>query len=145
MQEQIVGTVMPVLELTLEAGESIIAEAGELSWISSAINLRTSTQLGGARGIFGVLKRAVGGGGLFMTEYSASDGSGLVAFATKVPGQILPLDIQVGSGYLVHRHGFLCATPEITISVGFQRSLGEGAFGGAGYILARLDGRGRCW
>src|SRR5436309_7473606 len=121
MQEQLIGTVMPVLELTLAPGESVIAEPGELSWISSAIQLRTSTQLGGAKGIFGVLKRAVGGGGLFMTEYSAQGASGRVAFATKVPGQILPLDIQASSGYLVHRHGFLCATPEVTVSVGFQR------------------------
>src|SRR5437868_4540403 len=66
MQEKIIGTVMPVLELMLDQSEEIVAEAGELSWISSSIDLHTSTQLGGAKGFFGVLKRAVGGGGLFM-------------------------------------------------------------------------------
>lgn len=145
MQERIVGTTMPVLELMLEHGEKIVAEAGELSWIGSSIDLHTSTSLGGARGIFGALKRAIGGGGLFMTEYSANRGPGLVAFATKVPGHILPIDVQPGATFMVHRHGFLCGTPSIELSVGFQRSLGAGIFGGDGFVLQRLAGQGRAW
>ena len=84
MESKIVGTTMPVLELTLSPGEKIIAEAGELSWISSAIALRTSTQLGGAKGFFGVIKRVAGGGSLFMTEYSAEP-SGAPAWSPSAP------------------------------------------------------------
>src|SRR3954464_13981242 len=102
MQEKIIGSVMPVLELMLDQGERIVAEAGELSWIGSNIDLHTSTNLAGAKGLFGALKRAVGGGGLFMTEYAANRGPGLVAFATKVPGHILPIDLQPGATLLVH-------------------------------------------
>ena len=40
----------------------------------------------GAKGLFGVLGRALAGGGLFMTEFTAPAGPGLVAFAAKVPG-----------------------------------------------------------
>ena len=145
MQEKIVGTVMPVLELILEPGEKIVAEAGELSWISSSIDLHTSTQLAGARGFFGVLKRAMGGGGLFMTEYRATRGTGLVAFATKVPGHILPVDVQPDGTYLIHRHGFLAGTPDVELTVGFQRSLGAGIFGGEGFVLQKLGGTGRAW
>ena len=56
MQSNIIGTTMPVLEFNLDPNESIISEAGELSWMSSAIQMTTHTQMGGGGGIFGVLK-----------------------------------------------------------------------------------------
>ena len=145
MQQNIVGTTMPVLEFTLENGEAIIAEAGELGWIGSSIELQTTTSAGGGGGFFGAIKRAVGGGTLFMTEYRAVGGPGLVAFATKVPGHIVPIDVVGGRTHLVHRHGFLCSTPGIALSVGFQRSLGAGVFGGQGYILQKVGGEGQAW
>ena len=87
---------MPVLEMDLQPGESIISEAGELSWMTSSIQLQTSTQMGGGGGVFRAFKRAAGGGTLFMTEYRADGGPGSVAFATKVPGNILNFDISGG-------------------------------------------------
>ena len=62
MQSRITGTTMPVLEFVLEPNESIISEAGELSWMSSSIQMTTHTQFGGGGGLFGVLKRVAGGG-----------------------------------------------------------------------------------
>ena len=145
MQSQIVGTTMPVLEFLLEPNESIISEAGELSWMSSSIQMSTHTQLGGGGGVFGVLKRVAGGGTLFMTEYRAMGARGELAFATKVPGHILPVEIGRGCEYMIHRHGFLCATPQVEISVGFQQSLGAGIFGGDGFLLQHVSGQGTAW
>jgi uncharacterized protein (AIM24 family) len=71
MQSRVTGTTMPVLEFILEPNESIISEAGELSWMSSSIQMTTHTQFGGGGGLFGVIKRVAGGGSLFMTEYRA--------------------------------------------------------------------------
>src|SRR4029077_14559734 len=130
----IVGTTMPVLEFTLEPNDTIISEAGELSWMGSSIQITTNTQLGGGGGLFGVLKRVAGGGTLFMTEYRAIGARGELAFATKVPGHILPIEIGQGREYMIHRHGFLCATSQVQISVGFQQSLGAGIFGGDGFL-----------
>ena len=62
MDAKIKGTVMPVLEVTLNPGEIVTAEGGELSWMSESIQMRTSTRVAGASGVFGGLKRAVGGG-----------------------------------------------------------------------------------
>ena len=135
---------MPVLEIDLERDEGVIAEAGELSWMTSSINLHSSTQHGGGGGMFGALKRVVGGGTLFMTEYKAEGAPGSVAFATKVPGSILHLPIQ-GSEYMIHRHGFLCGTNDIQLSVGFQQSLGAGIFGGDGFRLQKVGGHGDAW
>jgi uncharacterized protein (TIGR00266 family) len=140
MEHRIIGTTMPVLEVTLQPGESLVAEAGELSWMSSTIQLQTSTKTGAPSGMFGRIKRVIGGGGLFMTEYSAQGGPGIIAFATKMPGQIFPVQVQAGRGYRVHRSGFLCATPGIEVSVAFQQSLGAGVFGGEGFVLQKLEG-----
>ncbi len=145
MQSRILGTTMPVLEFTLEPNESVISEAGELSWMSSYVQLTTHTQLGGGGGLFGVLKRVAGGGTLFMTEYRAIGGAGELAFATKLPGHIVPVEVSPGHEYMIHRHGFLCATPQILISVGFQQSLGAGIFGGDGFLLQHVSGQGTAW
>lgn len=145
MQSRILGTTMPVLEFSLEPNEAIISEAGELSWMSSSVQLTTHTQLGGGGGLFGVLKRVAGGGTLFMTEYRSSGGTGELAFATKLPGHIVPVEVSPGHEYMIHRHGFLCATPQIQISVGFQQSLGAGIFGGDGFLLQHLSGQGTAW
>ncbi len=141
MDHRVIGTTMPVLEIMLNPGDTIVAEPGELSWISGSVQLRTSTMGAGAKGLMGVLKRAFAGGGLFLTEYSSQGGPGMVAFATKLPGQILPVTVDPGTWYLVHRHGFVCATPGIEIGVGFQRSLGAGIFGGDGFFLQKLSGQ----
>src|SRR5271163_1048535 len=145
MQNRILGTTMPVLEFVLEANESIISEAGELSWMTSSIQMTTHTQMGGGGGIFGAIKRVAGGGTLFMTEYRAGGARGEIAFATKLPGHIVPVEVGPGHEYMIHRHGFLCSTPQIQIGVGFQQSLGAGIFGGDGFLLQRLSGQGIAW
>jgi uncharacterized protein (TIGR00266 family) len=140
MKHTISGTTMPVLQIQLEAGEKIIAEPGEFSWMTENIQLHTTTQTAGARGLFSVLGRALSGGGLFMTEYAAGGGPGMVAFSAKVPGTIHEVDVGYGHSYMIHKHGFLCATEGAQLSIGFQRGLGAGLFGGNGFILQRLAG-----
>lgn len=145
MQTRIQGTTMPVLEVQLDPNESVFSESGELSWMTASIQMTTHTQMGGGGGLFGVLKRVAGGGSLFMTEYRATQYPGEVAFATKVPGHIVPVQLGQGAEYMVHRHGFLCATDGVTIGVGFQQSLGAGIFGGNGFMLQRVGGQGTAW
>ncbi len=145
MQSRITGSVMPVLEFLLEPNESVISEAGELSWMSSSIQLTTHTQFAGGGGFFGAIRRVAGGSSLFLTEYRAAGGQGEVAFAAKMPGHIVPVEVAPGNEYLVHRHGFLCATPGVQIGVGFQQSLGAGIFGGDGFLLQKVSGTGVAW
>jgi uncharacterized protein (TIGR00266 family) len=145
MKTQILGTTMPVLEVELDPNESVFSESGELSWMTASIQMTTHTQMGGGGGLFGVIKRVAGGGSLFMTEYRAIQYPGAVSFATKVPGHIVPVQLGQGPEFMVHRHGFLCATPQVTIGVGFQQSLGAGIFGGSGFMLQRVGGQGTAW
>jgi uncharacterized protein (TIGR00266 family) len=147
MKEQILGTTMPVLSITLDPGETVIAESGELSWMSSNIAMQTSTQFAGGGGAWGAIKRHGAGGTLFMTAYTAVDTEGFVAFATKLPGVIFPIDVRPDPGYAMvcHRHGFLAGMPGVELSRVFQQSLGAGIFGGEGFRLEKIGGTGRAW
>src|SRR5258706_13715035 len=111
-----------------------------------ALKMQARASAGGQQGGFlGAIGRAVAGGTLFMTEYTAVGGPGLLAFAAKLPGQILPMEITPSQGYMVHRHGFMCATPGVQFSIGFQQRLGAGIFGGTGFRMQRLQGQGQAW
>ncbi len=150
MRGEIKGTTMPVLEMWLEPGESVISTHGELSWMTP--NMRMNTTTGGSGGGGGVkggllsgLKRVMGGGSLFVTHYEAVGGPGNVSFAAKVPGRIFPVEISSAGGYLVHRHGWLCGTPGIVPTVGLQQSFRAGLYGKDGFILQRLEGQGTAW
>ncbi len=136
---------MPVLEIHLDPNESVIAVSGELSWMTASIDMHTATQHGGGGGLFGAFARAVSGGSFFMTEYTARGWAGTVAFAAKIPGHIVPVTVDAGAEYMIHRHGFLCGTPGANLSVGFQQSLGAGIFGGDGFLLQRLSGSAQAW
>jgi uncharacterized protein (TIGR00266 family) len=145
MQTKITGTILPVLQVGLDPRETVIASPGQLSWMTASIGLHTTMNTGGNTGLWGAVKRAVGGGGLFMTEYSASGSPGVVAFAAKVPGGIQAVEVRPGQSFMIHRHGFLCATPGVELGIGFQRSLGAGVFGGDGFLLQRLSGACTAW
>jgi uncharacterized protein (AIM24 family) len=125
VRDQLLGSTQPVLSISLEPGESIVAEAGEFAWMTDSIQLTT---------------RSAG-----LSDYTAKDQAGTVAFASRLPGSILHIDVAPGHEYLVHRDGFLAGTPGIEVTIGFQQPL-EAADTAAGkFILRRIGGRGRAW
>jgi uncharacterized protein (TIGR00266 family) len=145
MQAEITGTTLPVLQIQLQPGEVLVAETGQLAWMTSGIALNTTTQTAGVRGLFGAIGRALSGGGLFMTEFSAPYGPGGVAFAAHAPGQIMEMQVDPGRAYLIHRNGFLCATQGVALGTAFQQSFSAGLFGGAGFLLQKIEGQGTAW
>jgi uncharacterized protein (AIM24 family) len=145
MQEQVHGTTMPVLSIHLEPGESVVAEVGEFSWMTDAIQMSTQITSGMAgEPLMGPDGRAPGSP-LLTSTYTAQGGPGTISFAAKVPGSILPVDVGPVTEYLVHRHGFLAGMPGVEISVGFQQSFRAGIFAEGGFVLHRIGGRGRVW
>ena len=146
MEEQLLGTTLPVLSIALNPGETVVAEAGEFSWMTDSIQMSTGMGGGtGGQGLVGALKRAAGGSTVFLSSYTATDSAGIIAFAAKLPGSILGIDVGAAQEYLVHRHGFLAGTAGIEISAGFQQSFSAGIFGGEGFVLQRVAGQGRAW
>jgi uncharacterized protein (AIM24 family) len=146
MEETIHGTTMPVLELSLQPGEAVVSVAGQFSWMSDAMQIDTNTGgAAGGQGLMGAVKRAVSGASIMMTTYTAQGGAGSIAFASRVPGHILAIDVAPGNEFMVHRHGFMCATPGVQLAVGFQQPFRGGIFGGEGFVLQRIAGEGRAW
>ena len=146
MQDTVQGTTMPVLEVMLDPGETILSEDGEFGWMTDSIQMSTNFGAGMAgKGIMGAVKRAVAGGTFVFNAYTAQGGPGMVAFPAKLPGKILPIDIAPGNEYVCHRHGFLAGIPGIEIAPALQQSFSGGIFGGEGFILQRLSGTGKAW
>ena len=141
MRSKIIGTTLPVLEIQLDTGDRIVGVPDQLSWMSGDVTLTTSTAGCGAGGLFGLVSRAVSGGGLFMTEFHAEHGPGNVAFAARLPGSFVAVDVAPGRGYIVHRHGFVCGSPGIEVTTAFQQTLGGAIFGGEGFVLQKLRGQ----
>jgi uncharacterized protein (AIM24 family) len=146
MQDQVLGSPMPVLSISLEPGESVFAEAGEFAWMTDSIQLSTGIGGGvGGRPLPGPRARDIGGSPLQLSTYSAQGAAGTIAFAAKLPGSIRPVDVAPGTEVLVHRHGFLAGTPGIEVSPGFQQSFAAGVFAAGGFLLQRIGGQGRAW
>jgi uncharacterized protein (TIGR00266 family) len=147
MQTRTVGTTMPVLEVSLSPGERLVAEGGEVAWLTPGMGMDTSTRFGsgGKGGFMSGLKRVLGGGQLFLTEYSAPPSGGFVAFATQLPGVIRELQIDPADHFMVQSDSYMCSTPDVEISVGLQKKLGAGIFGGAGLVFQKLSGNGTAW
>lgn len=143
MRTEISGTALPVLHVALAPGETLLAETGQLAWMSGDVRMRTTTAAAGATGFLGAVTRAFGGGGLFMTEFAAGRGAVELAFAARLPGAIVEVPLSLGGpAYLLHRHGFLCGHGAVALGAAITRSLGAGIFGGDGFRLQRLSGQG---
>lgn len=138
---------MPVLEVTLDAGESIVAEGGDVAWLTPGLNLDTSTAhgTGGQGGFMSGLKRVLGGAQLFLTQYSAPAQGGMVAFAAQLPGTIREIAIDPQDTFMIQAGSYTASTPQVEVSVALQKKLGAGIFGGAGVVFQKLSGTGTAW
>jgi len=148
---RILGSDMQFVEVELDPGESTVAEAGSMMYMTPGIEMETifgdgsGLQRSGVMGaLLGAGKRLVTGESLFMTVFT-NQGSGKqqVAFAAPYPGKILPLDLkQLGGELVCQKDSFLCAARGVSIGIAFQRRMGVGLFGGEGFIMQRLTGDG---
>ncbi|MCQ6963473.1 TIGR00266 family protein [Methanolobus chelungpuianus] len=136
----IIGNDMQLVEIELDPGESVRAEAGAMMYMGPGIKMETST--GG--GLFKGLKRALSGESFFITSYvHEGSGKGYVAFGAPYPGKIIPLDLKaLGGRFLCQKDSFLCAAKGVDIEVALTKKIGAGLFGGEGFILQRLTGDG---
>lgn len=134
------GDDMQIVEVELDHGEGVRAEAGAMMYMEDGIEMQTST--GG--GLFSGFKRMITGESFFITTFLFNgNGKGRVAFGAPYPGKIIPLELdKLGGSFLCQKDAFLCAARGIEIEVAFTKKLGAGLFGGEGFILQRLTGEG---
>ncbi len=138
MNYEIQGGNFPVLVCTVNDGESMISEGGGMSWMSPNMEMKTSSN----GGVGKMLGRMMTKESLFQNVYTAKGGTGTIAFASSLPGEILALEIAPGTDYVCQKSAFLASSQGVELSTFFQKKLGAGFFGGEGFIMQKLSGNG---
>ena len=136
MQYEIKGGAFPVVVCRLEDGEQMITERGSMVWQTPNIRMETT---GG--GIGKMFSKALSGESIFQNIYTAQ-GAGTIAFGSSFPGKIVPLEIGPGREMILQKRAFLASESGVELSIHFSRKLGAGFFGGEGFIMQKLSGRG---
>lgn len=138
MKYSIEGTPLPVVICDMNPGEVMMTERGSMSWMTPNMKMETTSN-GGVGKAFG---RMFAGEALFQNRYTAQGGPGKIAFASSFPGSILDFEISPEHGVIVQKSGFLAAEATVDLSVFFQKKIGAGFFGGEGFIMQKLSGKG---
>lgn len=132
------GDSLPVVICYPENGETLRTEKGAMSWMTPNMKMETNTG-GGAKKALG---RLFSGESIFMNEYTPVGGPGMIAFASSFPGSIIPYEITPSDGLIVQKGAFLAMENGIDLSIYFQKNLGKALFGGEGFIMQKLSGKG---
>ena len=138
MKYEIQGGNFPVLICTLDANEAMISEGGGMSWMSPNMKMETTSN----GGIGKMLGRMLTKESLFQNVYTAQGGEGTIAFASSLPGEVLPIEIGGGKEVVCQKSAFLASTKGVELSTFFQKKLGAGLVGGEGFIMQKLSGNG---
>lgn len=136
MNYEIKGGTLPVVLVYLDAGEKIMCEKGAMAWMTP--NMKMETSVGGFGKAF---SKMLTGESIFQNTYTAEGGSGMIAFASGLPGSIMAIDCSAGD-FMVQKGGYLASQSSVQLSIGFQKKIGAGFFGGEGFIMQRLSGNG---
>lgn len=150
---KIIGQDIQFVEIELDPGETVIAEAGAMVYMEQEISFDTKMGDGSApnQGLLGSLlsagSRLITGESLFLTHFTnKGHGKSRVAFAAPYPGTIIAVDLaQVRNSLIVQKDGFLCAAFGTKLSVTLNRKIGSGLLGGEGFILQKLEGDGKAF
>ena len=139
MRYEIKGTPFPVVICQLEDGEQMVTERGSMVWMSP--NMEMQTHGGGLGRMF---SKMFSGESMFQNIYTAH-GAGMIAFGSSFPGQIKEIAITPGHDMILQKSAFLAAVPGVELSIHFNQRLGAGLFGGEGFIMQKLSGRGKAF
>ncbi|HYX39591.1 MAG TPA: TIGR00266 family protein [Oligoflexus sp.] len=147
---EILGHSLQVVEIELDPGETVIAEAGAMNYMEDGIVFETrmgdGSEATGLLGkLFGAGKRLLTGESLFLTHFTNRGvGKKRVAFSSPFPGQIVPVDLgQSRRAILCQKDSFLAAAYGTKVSMAFNKRLGAGFFGGEGFIMQKMEGDGK--
>ena len=139
MKYEIIGNTMPAVEVTFDrAGEAMYTQSGGMAWMSAGVSMETNTRGGVLRG----LGRMFAGESMFMATYTAGTPGSSIAFSATFPGEILPVRVEETGGLVCQKGAFLAAEDSVKLDTILTKKLSSGFFGGEGFILQGLSGRG---
>lgn len=136
MRYEIKGGSFPIVVCQLESGEQMITEKGSMVWMTP--NMQMDTRGGGLGKMFA---KAFSGESMFQNIYAAR-GQGMITFGSSFPGQIKAVEIGPGREMILQKSAFLATEAGVELSIHFKKKIGVGLFGGEGFIMQKLSGRG---
>jgi len=150
---KIIGEDIQFVEIELDPGETVIAEAGTMVYMEQGITYDVKMGDGSSpnRSLMDTLlsagSRLITGESLFITHFTNNgNDKSRVAFAAPYPGTIIPVDLrQIRNSLIVQKDGFLCAAFGTKLSVTLNKKIGSGLLGGEGFILQKLEGDGKAF
>ncbi len=139
MRYQVIGDTMPAVEVIFDkAGETMYTQSGGMAWMSEGVSMDSNMRGGLGKSI----GRMFSGESLFMATYKAERPGAMIAFASTVAGEVLPVDIGASGGMICQKGAFLCAEETVNLSVALTKKMSAGFFGGEGFILQDISGSG---
>jgi uncharacterized protein (TIGR00266 family) len=150
---KIFGDDIQFVEIELDPGEIVIAEAGAMVYMEQGITFEVKMGDGSTpnQSLMGKLlsagSRIITGESLFLTHFTNQGfNKSRVAFAAPYPGTIIPVDLNhVRNNLIVQKDGFLCAALGTKLTVTLNQKIGSGLLGGEGFILQKLEGDGKAF
>lgn len=139
MQYRMIGNTMPAVEVILNKGEGMYTQSGGMAWMSQGVEMSTSTKGGVMKGLG---RKLFAGESMFMATYTAVVDNALIAFASTVAGEIVPVDLAQHQGLIIQKGAFLCATPMVQMELKLTKKFSAGLFGGEGFVLQQAVGEG---
>ena len=121
--------------VNLQSEQSISAEAGAM--VSMSANVDLESQMKG--GVFGALKRAVGGESAFVSTFTSRGGPGEVTFAPGAPGDVAGIEMN-NQTFMVQSSSYLAGDTSLVVDTKFGGA--KSFFGGEGLFVLQVSGAG---
>ena len=121
--------------VNLQPEQAISAEAGAMVSMSANVDLHSEMK----GGVFGALKRAVGGESAFVSTFTAKGGPGEVTFAPGAPGDVVGIEIN-NQTFMVQSSSYLAGDTSLLVDTKFGGA--KSWLGGEGLFLLQVSGSG---
>jgi uncharacterized protein (TIGR00266 family) len=138
MKYQVTKGNLPLANIELQPSEKIYADAGAMVYMTGNTVMQAKARGGAMKSLGRMLMQE----NVFLTEFTTTGGTGLVAVAGSVPGSIISKEISPQRTVLAQKSAFLAADDAVVMSLAFQQKLSAGLFGGEGFILQKFTGQG---
>ena len=126
----------PLVELSLNQGETVYIQRGSMVYHTSNVNLNTQLNASGSglgRFVKAVGRSMVSGESTFITQAAAESDNGNLALAPDTPGQVIALELGEKQ-YRLNDGAFLALDGTASYTMEHQ-SIGKALFGGQGGLF----------
>lgn len=125
------GEPFTMIEIDIPQGRSIKAERGAMVFHKGGIEVVTKAA---GKGVLGTLKRSLSGEALFLNEWTATSGGGMIGLAAPYQGDVECLKVEPGRDWIISKGGYIASTPDLDTTSKFQ-GVGKALFSGEGGFL----------